>query len=298
LFLSQLGFTARSLRGGMAAWMVLAVPRELEPPPALDRFVQFDRVGKGALGYLLVSDGEALVVDPPRTAAAYLDAVAEMGAAIVGVADTHVHADYISGAPALARALDVPYYLHPADAIYPYDGTPGRLAFHALEDGGEIAVGRATVRAVHTPGHTEGSLTYLVGDGAALTGDFLFIDSIGRPDLAGKAAEWTEQLWDSVVRAKTSWPRGLVICPAHYGSDGERNPDRSVCASLGTLLERNATLTIDTGADFASWVMSKTAPAPDAYPKIKAVNVGLRSVTDLEAEELEVGRNECALGGT
>jgi rhodanese-related sulfurtransferase len=109
LFLNRLGADASSLRGGMAAWMNVCLARELEPPPSLDRLVQFDRVGKGALGYLLVSDGQGLIVDPPRDAEAYLEAARETEATIVGVADTHVHADYISGAPGIAKMLKVPF---------------------------------------------------------------------------------------------------------------------------------------------------------------------------------------------
>ena len=64
----------------------------------------------------------------------------------------------ISGGPGLARDLGVPYYLHPKDAVYPYDGTPGKIEFEAAEEGRSIRVGRAEVKTVHTPGHTEGSV--------------------------------------------------------------------------------------------------------------------------------------------
>ncbi len=92
-FLNQIGYEARAVRGGMAAWMLLTIPRELPTSGSLDRLIQFDRVGKGALGYLLVSDGEALIVDPPRATTEYLEALRDTGARLVGVADTHCHAD-------------------------------------------------------------------------------------------------------------------------------------------------------------------------------------------------------------
>jgi glyoxylase-like metal-dependent hydrolase (beta-lactamase superfamily II) len=297
LHLKRLGCEARSLRGGMAAWMMLTLPRQLDTPPSVDRLIQLDRVGKGALGYLVVSDGEALIVDPPRDAGAYVKAAEEAGARIVAVADTHVHADYISGAPALATRLGVPYYLHPADAVYPYDRTPGRLEFQQLEDGGTIPVGGATVRAIHTPGHTEGSVTYLIDDSAALTGDFVFIGSVGRPDLAGKVSEWTAQLWDSLEAAKREWSPDVMIYPAHYNDEAERRVDRSVGGPFGALLEENEALRFSDRQKFVAWVEGKTASFPDAYRKIKAVNVGLLSVGEREAATLEVGKNECALGG-
>ena len=295
--LGTLGCEARSLAGGLSAWMRLAMPRVLDPPPGLDHLVQLDRLGKGALGYLLVSDGEALVVDPPLDASVYLEEAAARGAEVVGVADTHVHADYISGAPRLSQSLGVPYYLHAADSAYAYDGTPGRLRFRPIGDGDVVRVGRCAVRVCHTPGHTEGSVTYLVGDDVALTGDFLFVASIGRPDLAGKVAEWTERLWESVERARREWAPSVRVLPAHYAGESERRADRSVGEPFARLLQTNPSLQFATREAFGDWVRSLTAPFPEAYRTIKAVNVGLVEVDDRQAEELEIGRNECALGG-
>lgn len=297
LHLNRLGCRATSLAGGMSAWMRLVLPRELPPPPSVDRVIQFDRVGKGALGYLLVSDDEALVVDPPRDPDAYLRAAVEADAEVVGVADTHAHADYISGASGIAGALGVPYYLHPADAVYPYDGTPGRLRFEPIDDGGSIDFGRASMHVRHTPGHTEGSVTYVVDDLLALTGDFIFVDSVGRPDLAGKVSEWTALLWRSLQRAKQDWLADLLVAPAHYGSDAERRLGRAVGERFAHIVETNEAMRFSDRDAFTRWVESRTAAFPAAYRGIKAVNVGLRSADEREADELEVGKNECALGG-
>jgi glyoxylase-like metal-dependent hydrolase (beta-lactamase superfamily II) len=262
--------------------------------------VQFDHLGKGALGYLLVSDGEALVVDPPRAVGPLLAAAAEAGARIVAVADTHLHADYVSGGPALAAALGVPYHLHPDDNVFPYDGTPGRLAIAPLAEGQSLRVGRGEARVVHTPGHTEGSVTFLAGapaaPAAALTGDFLFVASVGRPDLAGKAVEWTARLWESLERARSEWPPELAVYPAHYASPAERRGDRAVGATFGELLAANRPLQIRDREAFAAWIAAHASPAPPAYRTIKAINVGLRTVDTEEAEALEAGRNECAAG--
>jgi glyoxylase-like metal-dependent hydrolase (beta-lactamase superfamily II) len=297
LHLNHLGFEARSLTGGMSAWMSLAVPHELPLPASLDRFMQFDRIGKGALGYLLVSNGEAIVVDPPRNVEPYMLMVEDLEAKVVAVADTHVHADYISGAPALASYLRVPYYLQPMDSFYPYDGTPGRLDFQPTNDGDRIEFGRSALKVMHTPGHTEGSLTYVVDDSVALTGDFLFVNSIGRPDLANRSGEWAEQLWDSVESAKRQWSPDMTILPAHYADDSERVESRLVCSEFGRMLNHNESLQFNDRSAFLEWIESRKAPFPEVYRRIKAVNVGLVTVTDADAEVLEVGRNECALGG-
>jgi glyoxylase-like metal-dependent hydrolase (beta-lactamase superfamily II) len=295
--LNRLGGNARSLKGGMAAWMRVLLPRELEPPPSLDRLVQFDRVGKGAIGYLMVSDGDALAVDVPLDTSTIRHLLDTENIDLVGVADTHVHADYVSGAAQLARERDVPYYLHPADNVYPYDGTPGRLAISPLADRTEITVGRATVRAMHTPGHTEGSVTFLVDGAIALTGDFLFVRSIGRPDLGGKVAEWAVELWKSVARAKAEWSPDVVVYPAHYAGDDERREDRTIGVRFGDLVAENEALQFEREEEFVAWVVRHESSFPEAYRTIKAINAGLMVPTELEVEQLEVGKNECALGG-
>ena len=295
-WLNERGYSASSVRGGMVAWMDMAVRRTLKPPPELDVLLQMDRVGKGALGYLMVSDGEAMVIDPPRHPLAYLEAIDDLGATLVAVADTHAHADYISGGPALATAHEVPYLLHPADAVYPFDGTPGKVRFEELEDGQVLRVGRAEVTVLHTPGHTEGHCCFRVGTAFALTGDFVFVGSVGRPDLGGKAAPWTKVLWQSLQRARATWPAGMMVYPAHYAAAEERNADHTVGAPFGPLPSRNEPLAIKDEKAFTDWVMSRVGEAPDAYRRIKAINLGLEKVTEPEAEELDAGKNQCALG--
>ncbi|MCL7963425.1 MAG: MBL fold metallo-hydrolase [marine benthic group bacterium] len=295
-WLTVAGYEARSLAGGITAWMHLSVPRYLPPPPGFDSLVQFDRPGKGALGYLLVSGDEALAVDVSLYPGPWLEEAERAGARITAVADTHVHADYISGGPDLAASLEVPWYLHPADMVYPYDGTPGILPFTALEDGQDLAVGAGTVRVIHTPGHTEGSMTFVAGPGAALTGDFLFVESVGRPDLAGRAEEWSRDLWASTHAALTEWDERWLVLPAHYAGESERCADRTVGRELGRLRESNAALRMAADREkFLYWVNTHTAPAPEAYPRIKAINVGLVEVGRAEADLLEAGKNECAI---
>ncbi|HMB68350.1 MAG TPA: MBL fold metallo-hydrolase, partial [bacterium] len=293
--MNALGYNAASVAGGMDAWMRATVAREVEAPAGVDRLVQIDRIGKGALGYLVVSGGEALIVDPPRDSRTYFQEAERSGAEVVAVADTHVHADYISGAPAIAARLGVPYHLHPADAVYPYDGTPGKLDYRPAEDGAEIVVGSARVTAVHTPGHTEGHLSWRIGDDAVLTGDFLFVRSVGRPDLGDRAEEWTPVLWRSLERARREWPESILVLPAHYSVAAERRADHAVAAAFGDLLRENEALGLDEEA-FTRWVLGRTGEFPEAYRRIKAVNVGLENPGPDEMDELELGRNQCALG--
>jgi len=179
--------------------------------------------------------------------------------------------------------------------VYPYDGTPAKIEFTPVSEGTAIPVGSGEIRVSHTPGHTEGSVTYRAGD-VALTGDFIFVHSVGRPDLGGKAEAWTGTLWNSLERARAEWGGDVRVYPAHYASEKEREADRSIGCMFADVLKRNEPLRIKDRAAFVAWVGSKVGKVPDAYRKIKAVNLGLLEVWEMEAQELEGGRNECALG--
>ena len=298
VLLRRLGVSAWSLAGGMTAWMNLLVPRKLDAPPSLDHLIQFDRPGKGSLSYVLISAGEAMVIDPSRNLGPYRDVMKEAGARPVAVADTHIHADYISGGVAMSRELGIPYYLHPADAIYPYDGTPGSLSITPIDDGMTINIGRCSLTVNTTPGHSPGSVTYRVGGDAAFTGDFLFLLSVGRPDLAGRTEAWAPLLWESIQRAMRNWPPHLMVYPAHYSGGEHRLPNHAVGAPLGELVRHNVSLEKRSMPEFLDYVRKMDAPFPEAYRTIKAINVGLSSVGDAEADLLEFGKNECALSGS
>mgnify|MGYP002737445619 FL=1 len=144
-------------------------------------------------GYLIgcQAEGEALVVDARRDISQYLELAAAHDMAITAVAETHIHADYLSGTRELAAATGAQMYVSGEggeDWQYEFDAT-------RLYDGDEITLGNITVKAVHTPGHTPEHLSFLVTDGAfadepgyMLTGDFVFSGDVGRPDLLDEAA--------------------------------------------------------------------------------------------------------------
>jgi glyoxylase-like metal-dependent hydrolase (beta-lactamase superfamily II)/rhodanese-related sulfurtransferase len=298
-FLRDKGLEAYSVVGGMAAWEAVYVGRGLAPTPSFERVVQLDRVGKGALSYVLVSEGEAVVVDPGRHVERYEAVLRELGARPVAVVETHMHADYLSGAKTAAARWSVPYYLHPDDARSPYDDTHGRVRTRPIGEGDQVTVGRATLRVEHLPGHTLGSVALVSDDGLALTGDFLLLKSVGRPDLGGQATAWAKLLWASLERARSSWPGDLLVLPAHYASERERRADRGVAARFDVVAATNVAATIQDEPTFVRWVADNTPPPPEAYRTIKLANLGLvepvPSAADVEV--LESGPNQCAVPG-
>src|SRR5690625_2225862 len=142
----------------------------------------------------MVSSGnEAVVIDPLRHDNVYADVAREHGLRIVRVLDTHGHADHISGGPALAAQFDVPYNLHPYDAIHPIDVLPAIVDYEPLHDGQRIRFGsaddageQATLRVMHVPGHTLGQVAFILNESHAFVGDTIFVESIARPDLGGR----------------------------------------------------------------------------------------------------------------
>lgn len=294
-FLRERGYEAYSVIGGMAAWETVYVARRLSPTPSLSHVIQLDRVGKGALSYVLVSDGDAVLVDPGRHLERYDSLLDQLGATPAAVVDTHVHADYLSGARSAAARWKIPYFLHPDDAVSPYDDRPGKLTFQPLRDGDTIVFGRATLRAVHVPGHTLGSIALLADEGLAFTGDFLFVQSIGRPDLAGRSAAWAKLLWQSLERVRQSWPGDLLVLPAHYAGDGERRADRAIAARFDVVAATNTAAAIQDEQTFLKWIAEHASTFPDAYRTIKEANLGLVELSEADAEILESGPNQCAI---
>ncbi len=172
--------------------------------------------------------GEAMVVDPNRDAGQYLAAAEAEEMRIRWVTETHIHADYLSGSRELARRTGATLLLSgdgPEDWRYGFAEEDGARVVH---DGDEIQMGKVRIRVLHTPGHTPEHISFAVTDGAAsdepmgvLSGDFLFVGDVGRPDLLEKAAgvagtmeEGARQLWASLERFRR-FPDWLQILPGH-----------------------------------------------------------------------------------
>ncbi|MCL6517329.1 MAG: MBL fold metallo-hydrolase [Alicyclobacillus sp.] len=281
------------LAGGMKAWSEALRPVKVGDLSGGGAVYQFVRFGKGCLSYLIASDGEAAVVDAVRTIDAYEAFAAEQGLRIRHVIDTHLHADHISGGRKLAEKAGATYWLPPKDAA----GVT--FSYEPLEAGRDITVGKTAVRMVpvYSPGHTIGSTSLVVDDRYLLSGDILFVESIGRPDLAGKAQDWAGDLRKTLYETYPELSSNLVLLPAHYGEPGEVNPDGSVKARLGDVYERNAGLRVEDGEAFRRLVTEDLPPQPNAYREIRLTNMGKMAPDEDEQREMEIGPNRCAVHG-
>jgi glyoxylase-like metal-dependent hydrolase (beta-lactamase superfamily II) len=284
--LRGLGYDAVTLVDGMSGW--IRVHRHAAVPADIDgELIQVARPGKGCLSHVLVSDGEAAVFDPSHCVAEYEAVLDDHDAGLVGVFDSHAHADHVSGGATLADRHGVPYHLHPADALA-VDAAP-------LADGETFTVGSVAFEVVHTPGHSEGSVSFDIAGEALLTGDTLFHESVGRVEL-GVAAGIEESdveanaatLYDSLQRLLDR-PDDALVLPSHDPG----SPEPPVAATLAAVTRRND----DLGRDREAFIETLAADVPDHPPnfeRVKRTNVGQETVPDDELAELELGPNNCA----
>lgn len=293
--LKEAGRTVSYLAGGMKAWSEHLEPISLgslnETGSDRGEVVQFVRIGKGCLSYMIISEGKAVLVDTTRMTDIYLDYAKERQLEITHVFDTHLHADHISGGREIAEKTGATYWLPPKDA------TDVTFDYEALEDGSHVQVGdtQIDVRALYSPGHTIGSTSFVVDNRYLLTGDILFIDSIGRPDLAGLAEDWVGDLRDSLYNTYRELSKDLIVLPAHFMLIEELNEDGSVAEKLDVLLANNHGLNIEDEETFRKMVTENLPPQPNAYQEIRETNMG-KQTPDLEAQrEMEVGPNRCAV---
>lgn len=289
--LSEAGRETAYLEGGMKSWSSYLEPIKVADLENGGELYQFVRLGKGCLSYMVISEGEAAIIDAVRFTDVFTNFAKDKGVEIKHVFDTHLHADHISGGRHIAAETGATYYLPPKDAIeVVFDYT-------ALTDGLNVKIGASqiNVNALCSPGHTIGSTSFIIDNQFLLTGDILFIDSIGRPDLAGLAEDWVGDLRETLYFRYRELAEGLVVLPAHFMIIDELNEDGTVARKLGDLYKENHGLNIEEEEEFRRIVTVNLPPQPNAYEQIRQINMGKINPDNDEQTEMEIGPNRCAV---
>ncbi|PKR85775.1 MBL fold metallo-hydrolase [Heyndrickxia camelliae] len=289
--LSEAGLTVSYLKGGMKAWSEHLEPVKVGDLKDGGEIYQFVRIGKGCLSYMVVSNGEAALIDATRMIDIYLNFADSIGAKITHVFDTHLHADHISGGRQIAEKTSAIYWLPPKDA------TDVTFSYQPLEGGNDVTIGNATINihAIYSPGHTIGSTSFVVDEQFLFSGDILFIDSIGRPDLAGMAEDWVSDLRETLYNRYRELSDELLVLPAHFMIMDELNDDGTVAEKLGTLFAKNHGLNIEDENEFRKLVTGNLPPQPHAYQEIRQTNMGKINPDEEKQREMEIGPNRCAV---
>lgn len=218
--------------------------------------------------YYIESNGEVAIIDPLRETDTYVEKAKKDGAVIKYIFETHFHADFVSGHLDLSKKTG-------ADIIYGQGANPS-FDFVEATDGKEFKLGNIIIRALHTPGHTLESTTYLLLDEegqekAIFSGDTLFIGDVGRPDLAQKG-EMTQDdlagmLYDSLRSKIMTLPDHITVYPAHgAGSACGKNMSSETTDTLGNQKETNYALRADmTREEFIKEVTDGILPPPKYF---------------------------------
>jgi glyoxylase-like metal-dependent hydrolase (beta-lactamase superfamily II)/rhodanese-related sulfurtransferase len=255
--------------------------------------------------YYIESEGEVAIIDPLRETTPYLERATQNNATIKFIFETHFHADFVSGHLDLAKKTG-------AQIIY---GPNAKTTFDKIEatDGQEFKLGKLTFRVLHTPGHTMESTCYLLLDEkgkehALFSGDTLFIGDVGRPDLAQKGTELTQEmlagyLFDSLRQKVMTLPDDVIVYPAHgAGSACGKNMSSETWSTLGLQKETNYALRAEmTKDEFIKEVTDGLLPPPQYFAKNAMLNkkgygsfddVMKRGAVALSPREFEAAANE------
>jgi glyoxylase-like metal-dependent hydrolase (beta-lactamase superfamily II) len=280
----------RYLAGGIKTWGNMLAP-ELVSSANGYKLYQFIRPGKASCSYGLIYEDEMVVFDPSRNIEFYQNFASEYGCKLVKTLETHLQADYISGSLQLSSNTGAQIIGHENDfqgAAFNYKAVADQEVFHFSKGGPEI-------KAIHMPGHTPGSTSYLIDNKFMVSGDTIFILSIGRPDLGGKAEEWSKLLFKTLKTKIAELKDDLIILPGHYIQWSEANPDQMFIDTLGSIKQKNADIYgIDEEVQFTKFIKDNMREQPPEYAQIRKVNAGLLDVDAEEQEIMDLGKNECA----
>jgi glyoxylase-like metal-dependent hydrolase (beta-lactamase superfamily II)/rhodanese-related sulfurtransferase len=278
------------LAEGIKSWGNLLAPKLVAAENGY-KLYQFIRPGKASCSYGLIFEDEMTVFDPSRNTQFYQDFAGEHGARIVKTFETHLQADYISGSRQISvdsGAQIVGNEIDFKDAVFEYKSVDDQEVFPLWQDGPEI-------KAIHTPGHTPGSTSYLIDSQYLVSGDAIFIMSIGRPDLGGMAEDWSKLLYHTLKTKIDNFNDDLRILPGHYLEWSEANQEHLFVDSMGSIKQRNADIYgITDEGDFINFIKDNMRKQPDEYAQIRKVNAGLLEVDDEDQEVMDLGKNECA----
>ena len=280
------GINASSLEGGMRAWSLSWNMAEVPLHGSSAKVIQFRRVGKGCLSYLIGSGRDAAVIDASLDPEVYLNVAQSQGWSITAVLDTHIHADHLSRSRRLAEQSGATVYLPDQPRVM--------YRFMPLRNGSIIKVGEASLMGIPTPGHTAESMSYLLDRRTLFTGDTLFLQGVGRPDLHATTEEtrsYAHLLYHSLHHHLLLFPAQTLVLPGHTNTPApfDKIP---LTATLGDLRNKVELLRLSE-SEFVETLVTRIPPVPPNHERIIELNEAGKLIEN--PIELEAGANHCAV---
>ena len=282
--LRKKGIEAYSLENGMKGWSLAWNKAMLNFQGY--QIVQLRRTGKGCLSYIISSEDEAIIVDASLPLEVYENTCKENNWQLKAVMETHIHADHLSRSKQVADKFGVPLLLPVPNKV--------QFDFKKLTDGEMIELGKTQIKVVATPGHTVESVCFLINDEVLLSGDTIFTNAIGRPDLKANEEETKKRaklLYDSLQQL-LQLNEEIIVLPAHTSSPVDFD-GKPVSATLSEIKKNVSILNSDKEA-FVKNILDKLPPPPSNYLTIVETNLS-GNISGINPIDLEAGANRCAV---
>ena len=306
-YLSQLGYNVKSIRGGMVAWNKVNDLALIPSNSDLNlKIWQIRRISKGCMTYLISYFNDAVVIDPPCSSAASIYEIAKKNnLRIKALIETHRHADHLSASMTIAKETGAILYISPLEEYETEQTVTNGLEMTFLNDGRRIEISNGLYfDVIHTPGHTVGSMSFKLEalpdvnehserETFLFSGDTLFVDGIGRPDLHDKVDEFSRTLF-LTYKKLSSLPDNTIVLPSHY-SKSMKHED-PIFKMIGDIKADVRAFRMDED-EFTSYVTSSIPPQPMNYKRILQLNKDLLLCNRLHLDDLEAGPNSCGIQG-
>lgn len=282
--LQHIGYNAFSLQDGMKGW-------SLAWNTAYQKFSNFElwqvrRTGKGCLSYIIASNKEAIIIDASLPLDVYIQLVNQQQLSVKYVIETHIHADHLSRSKEVSEYFEAPLYLPFPNKV--------QFEFHPVKPGTVFPIGSITLQSIPTPGHTLESYSFYIENKILITGDTLFTNGVGRPDLksnAEESREKTRMLYQSLHKL-LSLPDDVIVLPAHTNKPVEF--DNTVIQITIGEAKKNIAMLKNNEEEFVNSLLQKLPPTPLNFLSIIEKNIA-GSFKDINPVDLEAGANRCAI---
>ena len=311
--LSELGYTVKTIEGGLDGWSTIYDTAIVDTGSDILKIWQIRRVSKGCMSYVVASlkDKKATIIDATCTIETVLkDILEENGLKIIRVIDTHMHADHLSGSTRIASKYGAEISI---SSLEKYDtknlDSEKNFKPTLIQDGDKLEIGDGIcLEAIHTPGHTDGSISFKLeirGTSELKTendvsnskyflfsGDTIFVNGVGRPDLHTKSEEYAQKLYQTYRQKLFNLPDMAIILPAHYSSSFKHA--KPVFNTIEFIKHKLNSIT-KSEKDFLNYVASNIPTQPMNYEQIVSINKNLTHCDRVEQQDLELGPNTCGI---